>query len=115
MKALKISDWKTKLTATLLYMAVAGVLAAFRMPCLFQHFLHIPCPGCGMVRAVTRALHLDLAGAFHYHFMFWSLPVLYLYFLFDGRIFGKLADRIVLISIAAGFAAHWVYLFFRPL
>ena len=68
-----------------------------------------PCPGCGMTRAVLAALRLDLAAAFGYHAMFWSMPVLFLYFLFDQGLFrNKCWDRLVLWGICIGFAVNWL-------
>lgn len=106
---MRISQWKQKLMLTAGYLGILLVFSLLKVPCLFQTFLHIPCPGCGMTRAVKAALRLDLAAAFRYHSMFWSMPILYLYFLFDNGLFQrKWLDRVVLLSIAAGFLLHWI-------
>ena len=55
--------------------------------CLIRELTGIPCPGCGMSRAWFAALRLDLGAAFSLHPMFWSVPVLLGYCVFDGRIF----------------------------
>ena len=57
-----------------------------------------------MTRAWRCLLNLDLIGAWNYHPMFWSVPLVYLYILFDGRLFQKRwLDWIVLIFLALGF------------
>lgn len=106
---MRISYWKQKVLLTVGYLAILAVFSLLQVPCLFQTFLHIPCPGCGMTRAVKAALQLDLAAAFRYHPMFWSMPVLYLYYLFDNGLFRrKWLNRAVLLFIAAGFFLHWL-------
>ena len=77
---MKISHKKQKLLLLAGYAAVLGVFWALKLPCVFQHFLHIPCPGCGMTRAVAAVFRLDFLQAFRLHPMVWSLPVLGAYF-----------------------------------
>ena len=105
----KISYLKEKLILTVSYLAVIALLYCLDVPCLFLSFLKIPCPGCGMTRALLAILRLDIAGAFAAHPMVWSLPILYAYFLLDNGLFpGKKANKIILIMIGIGFAAQWV-------
>lgn len=62
-----------------------------------------------MSRAYFSLLKFDIKLAFNYHPMFWSVPILYLYFLFDGKLFGKkLIDGIVLAAICLGFIVNWL-------
>ncbi|HSA93803.1 MAG TPA: DUF2752 domain-containing protein [Terriglobales bacterium] len=47
--------------------------------CLFRILSGLPCPGCGMTRALSSLLHGDGAAAFFYHpFVFAVLPALVL-------------------------------------
>ena len=39
--------------------------------CPILYLTGISCAGCGMSRAWIRLLHMDLAGAFYYHPLFW--------------------------------------------
>ena len=43
--------------------------------CFFRRVFGIPCPGCGMTRAVFCALRGDFSGAFSYHPLWILLPV----------------------------------------
>ncbi|MGN0647608.1 MAG: DUF2752 domain-containing protein [Oscillospiraceae bacterium] len=105
----KIKEPKTKLLLTAGYLLVLVVWRWVDLPCVWQYFLHIPCPGCGMTRAILAALHFDFAAAFRHHFMFWAMPLLYIYFLFDGKLFRKpTIDKVILWGIALGFAGNWV-------
>lgn len=107
---MKISHKKQKLLLLAGYAAVLGVFWALKLPCVFQHFLHIPCPGCGMTRAVAAVFRLDFLQAFRLHPMVWSLPVLGAYFLFDGGIFRKpWMNKLLLAAIGVGFLAVWGY------
>ncbi len=45
--------------------------------CLFRAFSGLPCPGCGLTRALIALLHGDPAAAFAYHpYSFVLLPLL---------------------------------------
>lgn len=58
-------------------------------PCLFRRLTGLPCVSCGMSRAWLAALRLDFPAALGYHPMFWSVPILVLYALYDGRLFSS--------------------------
>ena len=106
---LKINGWKWKLAATAVYIGCLVLFSALHLPCVFVAVLGIPCPGCGMTRAVTAACRLDLATAFYHHSMFWSVPLLYWYFLRDGNAFSsKKVNTWVFTAIAVGFLAQWI-------
>ena len=53
-------------------------------------------------------LRFDFSKALMYHPLLPLTPLMLLYFLFDGRLFGKRIDKIVLVFIAAAFALVWV-------
>ncbi len=106
---MRISQWKSKIALTLVYLACVAVMYSYNISCLFVKYLGFVCPGCGMTRALLAAVSLDFRAAFFYHPMFWSLPILYLYFLSDKGLFNnKLLDRILLIGIGAGFLINWL-------
>lgn len=96
-----------KLILIFCYFTIVFVLYYFKVPCLIEYLFHLPCPGCGMTRAVISATKLDFITAFRYHPMFWSLPVIFLYLIADGNLFGKKADKIIVFGILAGFLINW--------
>ena len=57
--------------------------------CPIRRLVGIPCPTCGMSRAWLAALRLDLVSAFRFHPMFWSVPILILFPMYDGHLFSK--------------------------
>ena len=106
----KIKEFKNKMLFTAIYVVSLLLFASSGIGCVFRKFLHFPCPGCGMTRAWLSFLQLDFASAFSYHPMFWSLPLLYLYLLYDGSLFQKKwLDRGILILIAIGFLLFWLF------
>lgn len=75
----------------LVILTIIGILLAVwiiqRWPCVLRSISGIPCITCGMSRAWLCALRLDIAGAFGHHPMFWAIPVLILFGLYDGKLF----------------------------
>ena len=43
--------------------------------CPFRFLTGIPCPGCGMTRAVWALIRLDFSAAFRYHPLVFLMPV----------------------------------------
>lgn len=106
----KIQNLKVKIIVTAIYLAYIFLRwSTVSIKCIFAILFTIPCPFCGMTRAFISALRFDFAAAFEFHYMFWSLPILYLLFLYDGRIFiNKYANISVWILMTAGFLANWI-------
>ena len=44
--------------------------------CVFHATIGLPCPGCGLTRALLAALRGDLAGAWQMHPLFWLAPLI---------------------------------------
>lgn len=105
----KITNLKDKLIVTgfiLLYVLISNIWGGV---CIFSKLTGIPCPGCGMSRAVVALLQFRFAEAFGYHLMVWSLPFLYLCYLTDGKLFKKKAWNILFyVLIGVGFLVNWV-------
>ncbi len=105
----RVKELKNSLLLTAVYIAILLVFWFFGIPCFFKEFLGVKCPGCGMSRAIFSVIRLDFSAAFSYHPMFWSLPILYLYFLFSGKVFNKkFLDYGILIFITLGFLINWL-------
>lgn len=101
---------KGKLLATFIYIVLLCVFWLFKLPCFFQSIFGLPCPGCGMSRALFSLIRLDIVSAFKFHPLFWSVPIFYLYFIFDFNVTGKkYLDRAVIFLIALGFALNWIF------
>lgn len=88
--------FKGAVTAAVL---LAGIFALFYgIPCPFAK-MGIPCFGCGMTHAFraalsldfSAALSLDFSAAFRANGMFWSVPLLWAYWVADFRLFSKKA------------------------
>ena len=106
----KIKEIKNKLSLTVFYILILVIFWLLQVPCLFKHFFGLECIGCGMTRALLCALQFDFRAAFAYHPMFWAMPLLYLYFLFDGNVIGKkIPDTLILSSIFLGFLLQWFF------
>lgn len=76
--------------------------------CLIKSAVGICCPGCGMSRALLAAFRLDFLSAVALHPLFWTVPLIILYILFDGELLGKIADRIILSVLLSGFVCVWI-------
>lgn len=92
-----------------LLLAVAYIFLDYiHFGCLFQRFLHLPCPGCGMTRAFKSVLMLDWKDAFRYHPMVFSLPLVTGYILKNGRLFRhKGINDCILALIGIGFLINY--------
>lgn len=100
---------KFKFAFTILYLFIVVLASILELPCIFMGTIGIPCPGCGMTRALMSAVTLDFAEAFSYHWMFPAIPIMYIYFLWEGRLFeNKLIDKMIWCVIGIGFLANWV-------
>ncbi len=108
-----IRAWKDKLITTALLLAVVVGMKLFSVPCPFFALTGYPCPTCGMTRAWTAVLSLDFPTALAYHPLFWTVPLLYLCFLYDGRLFKKTWMNAVFYTILGLlFALHWIFALF---
>lgn len=98
-----------KLLFTLVYVAHALLRYRFGVGCPYKRIFGIPCFGCGLTRAALASFQLDFKAAFQAHFMFWSIPILYGYVWFDGKIVQRKGWNIgILASILFGFVAQWL-------
>lgn len=100
-----------KLSLTAAYLLAVAVLSRLGIGCVWLRLFKIPCPGCGMTRAYASLLRGELSAAFSYHFMFPTVPLIYLYILFDGRLFRRAwINGAVLSVLLCGFLLHWALL-----
>ena len=69
--------------------------------CIFLHFFGIPCPGCGMTRALLSVLRFDFAAAFHFHPLIYAMPYVLYYVMFpvNGRVHRVILSGIGILAI----------------
>ena len=85
-----------------------GVYNLLDLTCPLLYFFHIPCPGCGMSRAMMALLRLDFRAAFTFHPMVWSLPLLPPALFLEGKITPyPLINRLLIGLIIFGFIASY--------
>lgn len=72
----------------IIFIAVSGIILLVFYHCPFLFFFGIPCPGCGMTRALMAAARLDFKAAFYYHPLFFVVIIAAVYMLLKltGRI-----------------------------
>lgn len=105
----RISHWQEKCILLAVFAAAACGMWLLELPCVWKFLLGVSCPGCGMTRAWLSVLHLNFAQAFRMHPMFWSVPVMALWWLFDGHIFRrKFWNLLIPVAIGIGFAVNWL-------
>ena len=105
----KIKNIKSKLILVPAFFLLYLVMYALKTTCIIKSIFGICCPGCGMTRAILSAIKLDFAAAFVLHPMFWSLPILILYFLYDGCLFSnKKINFGVIAVLALSFLLNWI-------
>ena len=106
---MKIHNFKVKIIAIILIFVYALILYLTPLNCPFDMLFKFPCPGCGMTRAWVSVLNFNIEKAYFCHKMFWSLPLLFAGFLFDGRIFkNKKLNLLLWIFISVGFVLSWI-------
>ena len=104
-----VQNWRQKLMALAALGVIVTVLYLLGAGCPIGHVMGVPCPGCGMTRAVLALLRGDFAGALRLHGMVWSLPVLLLLYLYDGRLFrARWMNGLLWALLGAGFLLNWV-------
>ena len=107
-KLAEVRHKRLKIGVTALFLCVYAARCFFKILCLFLLFTKTPCPTCGITRAWLAFLRGNFGEAFAFHPLFWSIPVLLLYAVFDGDVFGRKAiDRGIIIGIIALFAAYF--------
>ena len=88
---------------------IAVMIVRLSGGCPIYRIFHIECLSCGLFHACLAALRFDFNKAFSSHPMFWSVPILALYVVFEGKPFKKKWLNIVVISvIVAGFIINYI-------
>ena len=78
MAARRFPHLKAVLCGTAVYAGFLLLARLWRLPCVFQWLFGVPCPGCGITRALLAAMHLQWRSAFSLHPLFpLALPFLF--------------------------------------
>ena len=108
-KIFNVKSPKIKICCTILYVISVLILHFNGGACPFNRFFNIECPGCGLAAAYLRLFTFDILGAIEENFMFWSVPILYSYIWFDGRLTSQIIlDNLILAVIVCGFVIKWI-------
>lgn len=106
---MRIKHLPLKLFLTGVFAAAALTVKYLKINCLFRYFFGVKCPSCGLTSAVLKLMKLDFAGAFKENFTVYLVPVLYLYIIFDGRLFkNKAANGVVFWGILSVFFIKYI-------
>ena len=104
-----IKNFKYKILFFSVIFILSIILYKSGIGCVWKYIFNIECPGCGITRAWLSLLNGDIKQAFKYNFMFLSVPILFIYILYDGKIFKrKNTDSVILILIGIGFFIKWL-------
>ena len=76
-----------------------------KIDCVFVEFLGIPCPGCGMTRALLAVLKLDFLQAIKYNITIFFMPYVFAYVWFD---FKHKSHKVFLTLIAFIAIGNWI-------
>lgn len=104
----KLSSMLQKRAPIVLAIAIYIVFCFFVTGCPIKFMTGIPCPGCGMTRAVTSALHLDLAEAFRYHPLFPLAPFLIIYLIFEDAL-PRRVSHVLAVFFAVTFISVYIF------
>lgn len=108
-KSNKTKNFFKIIVICILLAGAAALIYFLDYGCIFRKIFGVICPSCGLSRAFMCCLKLDFAGAFYYHPMIFSLPVLVLYIIKNGVLFkNSVVNRIVLAAIGAGFVLCYI-------
>lgn len=82
------------------------LLDYFDTTCIFLKFTGIPCPGCGMTRALISVLNMDIIGAIKNNIVIFFMPYIFIYIFSD---FKNKVHNILLIIIAVIAIVNWLF------
>ena len=112
MHASKLKQAGTFLLILLIYALFMNVTG---IGCPIRWLTGIPCPGCGMTRALCALLKLDFSGAFYFHPMIYPLLVFVpWYFFSDSHTPHRKKIRNLLLTVIIILAFFvWIYRIFH--
>ena len=90
------------------FSVVFFVMKKTGITCVFLYFLGVPCPGCGMTRALRSVLRFEFLQAFRYNPLIYCMPYVFAYIFIDFKN-KKLHNLIISIIGIVKIAVHrWI-------
>ena len=96
-KQMKIDKIKTTGAAVIAALCLFVLVFGEKSICFFRLLIGIPCPGCGMTRALCSALHLNFEKAFLFHPLWPLVPPAAVYVLYKALKRQKIKERYIFI------------------
>ena len=104
-----MKSFKHKMIECLALLIFCVFIYILKMPCIIKTIFDIECPGCGLTRAYTSLFQLDIKKAFEYNPMFWSIPIVFLLYLFGDIAYKyKIVFDAISNLICIGFLLLWL-------
>lgn len=105
----RINSKQKKICLLLLFIAYFGiayfVMGRLEISCVFKAIIGIPCPGCGMTRALFALLRGDISAAFKYNAVIFLMPYVFWYLFFGNK---RRIHKLLLLIVALVAAVNWV-------
>lgn len=89
---------KSSVIILLVVVMVSMIAYMFKVGCVWKNAFEVECPTCGMTRAWEAFLHGRISEAFRYHPLFFTVPIIWVYIAFDGKVFRKNSINIFILS-----------------
>lgn len=90
----------------LLYFTLVYIIFhTFGITCVFLKISGLPCPGCGMTRAILSLVKLDIVSAAKYNITVFFMPYIFAYVFFD---FKSKIHNCIMIGIAFVAMLNWI-------
>ncbi|MBN2605585.1 MAG: DUF2752 domain-containing protein [Bacilli bacterium] len=95
-----ISKYKYIFFFIFLYVSYFFIFHYGETNCIIKRTFGIPCPGCGMTRALIYLVSFDFKNAFFYHPLVFMMPFIIIVFLYqDTKLFWNLAHSKIAIGM----------------
>ena len=94
-----------------LFVFIVAIFYFLGIGCPTRFLTGIPCPGCGMTRAVIHLAKFDIRGALYYHPLVWTLPIIILLFVYKNKINHILLNALLIVIIALFIVVYIVRIF----